>query len=101
MAGYQLDILWLVFSLFVPTFICSALLRANGVRGLLALVGLIAITVYLFADFEGWQLAIATISALVGLALGGKLSDHLEYTQSMRATEADKAKRRKEMGTAV
>lgn len=97
---HELDLIWLVLSLFVPTFVCSTLLRANGVRGLLALIGLIAITVYLFADFEGWQLAIATISALVGLALGGKLSDHLEYTRSMRATEAERAKRRKEMGPA-
>jgi hypothetical protein len=91
-------LIWIAVAMFVPSFICAALLRANGVRGLLAVVGLVAIAGYLFSDFEGWQLGIGTIAALAGLAAGGKLSDNIEYRRVMRKAEAEKNKRKRETG---
>lgn len=98
--GSETNFVVALIGLFAVTFICAALLRANGVRGLLALIGLIAAGFHALSDYEGWQLAAATIAALVGLAMGGKLSDVIEYRRKMAASNAEKDKRRREKGLA-
>ncbi len=92
------QLLWVLVALFAATFICASLMRAKGVRGLLALVGLAGVIFYLVSDFEGWQLSAAVVSALVGLSLGGKLSDYLELSRVERKNAAERAKRQREMG---
>lgn len=93
--GYanQLGVAGVILLPLVTMFICASLLRSKGVTGLLALTGIISVGVVVFMDFQDWRLAVGAISALVGLVLGGQLSDRREHQRVMRLQKEENRKR--------
>lgn len=89
----QMDFLTVAAIAFMPMFICGMLLRAKGVLGLLAVVGIVAVFAELFYDFRDWRLAAGGMAALVGLFAGGKISDKMELKRMMREKEEERRKR--------
>lgn len=86
----ELNYIWVVLLSFVPIFICAALLRAKGATGLLAVVGVVAAAVLIFMNFESTRLAIAGIAAVLGLGMGGRLSDRREHQRLQRMHETER-----------
>lgn len=89
----QLGVIWVIVLPFVSMFICASLLRAKGVTGLLALTGIVSVGVVVFMDLQDWRLAVGAISALVGLVLGGQVSDRREHQRVIRLQEEENRKR--------
>ena len=89
----QLSAIQIILFTFVPMFICAALLRASGALGIVAIVGLFAIGIYLFIDLEGGRLMLGLGSAMVGLVLGGKVSDAVEHNRMKKVQDAENRKR--------
>lgn len=89
----QLGLVWVMLLAFVPMFICASLLRAKGVMGLLALTGIIAIAAVVFIDLSDVRLSLAGIAALIGLAVGGKVSDYRERQRLNRLGAIEREKR--------
>lgn len=71
----QMSLPVIIFVTFFPMFIGASLLRAKGVTGLLAISVIVLVILVVFMDFESWRLTVGAISALVGLGVGGKVSD--------------------------
>lgn len=78
---------------FVPTFICALLLRAKGIIGILAILGIVGVVAVLLSDFAGWRLGVAAGGAVLGLAIGGKISDARERKKMMQVKEMEQKKR--------
>ncbi len=88
----NLNWIWVVAITFVPMFICASLLQAKGITGVLAIVGAIGIAVVVLLDFQGWRLGTGGVAALVGLVIGGKLSDSRELKRK-QLEQAEKRRR--------
>jgi len=89
----QLDLVWVVAFTFVPMMISASLLRAKGVTGLLAITGAISVAVVVFMDFQDFRLAVGAIAALLGLFVGGKISDARELAKMKQAKAVEKRRR--------
>lgn len=93
----QLGLVWVMVLTFVPMFICASLLHAKGVMGLLAITGIIAIGAVVFVDLSDVRMSLGGIAALVGLALGGKVSDHRHRKHLNRLGAIEREKRDAQM----
>lgn len=89
----QMSLPVIILLTFIPMFVSASLLRAKGVTGLLAITVIVVVIVVIFMDFEKWRLTVGAISALVGLAVGGKVSDARELARVKRE-ELDAARKR-------
>ena len=89
----QLDYIWVIVLSFAPMLICGAMLRAKGVLGVLAVLGILAGGVLIFMKFEGARLMVSGIAAVLGLAFGGQISDNMETNRLKRIQEEEQAKR--------
>jgi len=89
----QLDYIWVIVLSFGSMLICGAMLRAKGVLGVLAVLGILAGGVLIFMKFEGARLMVSGISAVLGLAFGGQISDNSETKRLKRLQEEEQAKR--------
>lgn len=94
-----ISIYWVGAFVFVGTFVCGALLRAKGLAGVFALLGLAVIAIVVVAEFQDWRIAVAGVAALVGLTAGTQLSDK-RHAEKMRREE-EEAQRRRERGRGV
>jgi O-antigen ligase len=92
----HMDLIWVILFTFVPMMISASLLRAKGVTGLLAIIGAISIGIVIFMDFHDFRLIIGGIAALLGLFVGGKISDARELAK-MKRTGAEEKRRRESM----
>jgi len=89
----QMDYIWVITFSLVPTFACGAMLRGKGAVGLLAVLGIAAAAALIFMNFEGTRLLVSGVAAMIGLGLGGQLSDHFETNRQKRLQDAERAKR--------
>jgi hypothetical protein len=89
----QLGLVWVIIFTFVPMMVSASLLRSKGVTGLLAITGSIAVVVVVFMDFQDFRLAVGAIAALLGLFVGGKISDARELAKMKRTTVVEKQRR--------
>ncbi len=89
----HLSLIAIVMFAAIPMFICGSLVRARGVIGLLVLTAAITVAVYLFTGLQDYRLAVGELAAIVGLMLGGKVSDARERQRLNRIGEAKRRER--------
>lgn len=75
---------WVALIAFVPMFVLTSFIRARGIGGVLALAGALAFGAVLVAYLHGVRLAVGGICVLIGITLGGRVSDHLERKRLTR-----------------
>lgn len=73
---------------FAIMFVCASLVRAPGVTSLLAIVGIFAVGGLIVFDLQSTRFAVGCGAALVGIALGGRVSDRRERRRIEQAREA-------------
>ena len=94
-----ISIYWVGALVLVGTFACAFLLRAKGITGLLALLGMALIAVLVITAYQECRIAVAGVAALVGLTAGTQFSDR-RHAEKMRREE-EEAQRRRERGRGV
>ena len=82
---------------FLPTFILASLIRVKGIFGVLVIIGIASIFLVILSDFQGWNMALAAVSALVGMTLGGNISDARERKRLVEKRDEDKKLRDERM----
>ncbi len=82
---------------FAFMFACASLVRAPGVTSLLAIVGIFAVGGVILLDLHSTRFFIGCGAALVGIALGGHLSDRRERRRIEHARAA-RSRRREPRG---
>lgn len=78
---------------FMPVFVCALLIRAKGILGILAILGMAGVAYILLSDFSGWRLGLGGVAALVGMAIGGTISDRRERAAMVRKKEEEQRER--------
>ena len=89
----QLSLALVVILSFLSMFVCVAFIRAKGFAGVLALMCTVAIGIVVLVGLHGQRLIIGIIAAIIGIGIGGKVSDHRERRRLVRLSEAERKKR--------
>lgn len=85
----QLGVVDVIVVTFVPVALAATQLRAKGVLGWIALSAIFAICIAAVVSFEGMKQAVGFVSALAGLAAGGKFSDWRALVQAKKVKEGE------------
>ncbi len=75
---------------FAVMFVCASLVRAPGVTSLLAIVGIFAVGGLIVFELDSTRFVAGCGGALIGIALGGLVSDRRERRRIEQAREARK-----------